>query len=341
LATTLAVVAIPSLVIPALICAFFVGAVVQMILPAGRKKAKLSNEPETPSPDQQTVTKPIETPLSTHTFPNTSKCYRQEELRRVLAALRANNPVLVVGEEGSGKSELAKAIVQQLSSEEFTAILLEPASSKQVLINIAKGLEIDCHNLEGKALTADGLKQAIANYFEHQTAFLIFDDAQTYESKFRMWLKALVRQGVPILALATNPPKTDVFVNLPRIELEPLPEYAIRELMEMAALDKGISLKPHEMATLQERAGGNPMLAQRAIKEEHIGLEVEAGDHKRYIDITPLILAIGVLLIAVRFLARGIDDKTLYIISGVGGALFMGFSRVFYSLPKEGRRMGK
>ncbi len=261
------------------------------------------------------------------------------DLRRILAALKANSPILVAGEEGSGKSVLCKAVCEQLSNEGFTVALCEPATPKQMLIEIAEQLGVDTVTLEGKPLTVDQLQRAITTHLESNIAFLVIDDAHTCEPKFRMWLKTLKRQGVPMLLLATDPPKSDVFINLPRIELAPLPEYAIRELMEQAALERGINLKPHELARLQERVGGNPMLAQRVIDEEYLGLDIEAGDHRRYADATPLVLLVGVCFVVIRFIGLGTSNQALYIFGGVLAAIFLGVSRLLYNLPRESRRI--
>lgn len=265
--------------------------------------------------------------------------YREMDLRRILAALKANSPILVAGEEGSGKTVLYKAVCDQLSDEGFTVAMCEPATPKQMLIEIAEQLGVDTVTLEGKPLTVDQLQRAIATYWESNIAFLVIDDAHTCELKFRIWLKTLKRQGVPMLLLATDPPKSDVFINLPRIELDPLPEYAIRELMETAAMDRGINLKPHELARLQERVGGNPMLAARVIDEEYLGLDIEAGDHRRYQDATPLVLLAGVFFVVIRFIGLGTGNQALYIFGGVLAAIFLGVSRLLYNLPPESRRI--
>jgi hypothetical protein len=124
-----------------------------------------------------------------------------------------------------------------------------------------------------------------------------------------------------------------------RIELSPLPEYAIRELMEQTALEQGLNLKASELSKLQERAGGNPMLAKRAIEEEYLGLEVEGADHRRYFDITPLILLAGIGFVIIRFIGLGTSNQALYIFGGIAAAIFLGLSRLLYNLPREGRRI--
>jgi hypothetical protein len=267
------------------------------------------------------------------------RLYRQAELNRIKASLLANGSILVAGEEGSGKSVLANAVVESLQDEGFTVAFVEPATPKQMLLEIAHQLEVETQNLEGKALNTDQLKRAIASYLDANTAFLVIDDAHTCDTKFRMWLKQLRRQKAPMLLLATDPPRSDVFISVPRIELAPLPEYAIREIMEQAALERGISLKNSDLSKLQERAGGNPMLAIRAVDEEYLGLEVEGADHRRYFDITPLILLAGIAFVVMRFIGLGTNDQALYIFGGIAAAVFLGLSRLLYNLPRESQRI--
>ena len=267
------------------------------------------------------------------------RLYRQNELNRIKASLLANSSILVAGEEGSGKSVLADAVVEGLQDGGFTVAFIEPATPKQMLLEIAYQLEVETQNLEGKALNTDQLKRAIASYLENNTGFLVIDDTHIFDTKFRIWLKQLRRQGAPMLLLATDPPRSDVFISVPRIELQPLPEYAIREIMEQAALERGISLKNSDLSKLQERAGGNPMLAQRAVDEEYLGLEVEAGDHRRYFDITPLILLAGIAFVVMRFIGLGTNDQALYIFGGIAAAVFLGLSRLLYNLPRESQRI--
>ena len=267
------------------------------------------------------------------------RLYRQAELNRIKASLLANSSILVAGEEGSGKSILANAVVEGLQDEGFTVAFIEPATPKQMLLEIAYQLEVETQSLEGKALNTDQLKRAIATYLEANTGFLVIDDTHICDTKFRMWLKQLRRQGATMLLLATDPPRSDVFISVPRIELSPLPEYAIREIMEQAALERGISLKNAELSKLQERAGGNPMLAQRAVDEEYLGLEVEGADHRRYFDITPLILLAGIAFVIMRFIGLGTNDQALYIFGGIAAAVFLGLSRLLYNLPRESGRI--
>ena len=299
------------------------------LLPASSSSKKIPSSKNDEKPEPQGSLE-----SSVHSIPDIApgpfRLYRQSELNRITASLLANGSILVAGEEGSGKSVLANSVVEKLRSDGFAIAHIEPATTKQMLIDIADQLGVETHNLEGKALTADHLKLKIADFLQENTAFIVVDDCHNCDGRFRFWLKQLRKQGVPMLI---------VFLSLPPMILAPLPEYAIREIMEQAALERGISLKNSDLARLQERTGGNPMLAQRAINEEYLGLEIEVADHGRYVDITPFILIAGIVFMVLRFIGRGTDDRTLYLISGIGGVVFMGFSRLLYNLPQESRRV--
>lgn len=304
------------------------------IFPKHKSTEKPTETNTPPISDQSPISNP-QPPTPNPQF----RLYRKAELQRAIASLKANSPILITGEEGSGKSVVKEAVREALSDEGFTVASIELATTKQMLLDLCEQLGIDNYDLEGKALTTDKLKGSIISYFQQETAFLLVDDAHSLPLQFRQWLKSLKRQGVPMLLLATNPPRSDVFLNLPRIELKPLPEYAVRELMEQAALERGLNLTNSELAKLQERAGGNPMLAQRVIDEEYLGLDNETGDHRRYVDITPLILLIGTGFVVMRFVALGTSNPALYAMAGAIGALFLGLSRILYGLPKDSRRI--
>jgi hypothetical protein len=58
-----------------------------------------------------------------------------------------------------------------------------------------------------------------------------------------------------------------------------------------------------------------------------LGAEVEEQrpeDGKHYVDMTPVIFVIAAVVMAVRFVSLGLDDESLYILSGIGFAVFYG-----------------
>ncbi|MBD2620160.1 ATP-binding protein [Synechocystis sp. FACHB-898] len=257
----------------------------------------------------------------------------------LLHSLYSARSVLVTSGEGMGKTYLVRQVWERLLADGVTCQYFEPATPKTLLMAIAAMAGVDSKNLEGRSKTVEVLKQELIQWFSVNRAVLIFDDAHYLEVKFRLWLKKLKDVGVPILLAATNPPRTDLFIYVPRIELKPLAEYQIRDLMEKEAIALGSGLKPNQIAKLQSRAGGNPMLAKRAVEEGFLGIQNEAGDHGRYFDITPLLLLVGIVFICYRFIGLGTGNQSLYILAGIGGAIFLGVARLSYYLPKESRRI--
>lgn len=267
-------------------------------------------------------------------------CYREPEAEGLINSLYSARSVLVTSGEGMGKTFLIRRVMERLRADGVVCEYFEPATSKSLLVAIADMAGVDTKNLEGRSKTVEALKQDLIQWFSVNQAVLIFDDAHYLESKFRLWLKKLKDVGVPILLAATNPPRTDIFIYLPRIELQPLAEYQIRDLMEKEAIAIGSDLRAYQIAQLQSRAGGNPMLAKRAIEEGFLGIQNEAGDHGRYFDITPLLLLVGIVFVCYRFIGLGTGNQSLYILAGIGGAIFLGIARLSYYLPKESRRIG-
>ena len=266
--------------------------------------------------------------------------YRKAEKQRILAALLAGGSILLAGSEGTGKTVVAIAVVEELKSSGFDVAYLEPATPKQWLLNLTEQLAVDNTDISGKALTIDGMKDAIAVHLKQSTAFLVIDDAHSLESKTRVWLKYLKRSRQPMLLVATDPPRTDIFLNTPPLILQPLPEHCIRDLMEKTAIQYGIPLHARDFARLQSQSGGNPTLAIRAIEQEYLGLTVESSDEaKHYFDITPLLFFIGTMFVMLRFFALGSNNPLLYILAGSLAALTMGLSRLFYTLPKDSKRI--
>jgi hypothetical protein len=268
-------------------------------------------------------------------------CYRNAEKRRIVAALQANSSLLIVGEAGGGKTMLGEFVAEELKLLGFTVVSVKPSTAKQLLVAIAFQLGVDAESLEGKQLTAMQLMQAIADYLQDNLAFLIFDDAHRLQVQIRCWLERLHELGQPLLLLATHPPARDIFLKLPRIELEPLSDRIIRQIMMEAAGDLELELSTAQLAHLQQRAGGNPMLATRVIREEYLGLDDPSPDHQQWIDGTPLLIAGLMTFTITRFIGLGLNSTTLYLFGGILAVAVGIFRLILYSLPRKSGRLGR
>jgi hypothetical protein len=269
------------------------------------------------------------------------RAYRRTEKNQLLAALQTGASLLVVSDIGMGKSALAKFVADDLRQAGCAVALIVPTTPKQTLLDCATQLGTPTTRDDDKQMTATQLQTSITAFLHANQAFLLFDDAHRLPVSLRVWLLSLLDAGQPLLLFATHPPRKDIFLKLPRIELKALPHSSIRELMQTAAQELGLELTPSQLATLQERCGGNPMLARRVIRETYLGLETTAPDHTEWIDGTPLLLAVLLVFSVIRFLGRGLHQTDLYVL---GGFLAVGIGIVrllLASLPRKSEKLGK
>jgi AAA domain len=249
--------------------------------------------------------------------------------------------MLVVAEAGMGKSHLARSVAIALRAASLQVALVTPSTPKQTVLEIAVQLGVAINNDEGKPLTQMQLQTDIAALLTEHRAYLLIDDAHRLPISLRAWLEQLLACGQPLVLFATHPPRKDVFLKLPRLELKPLAHAQIWALMQEAAHELGLALSPAQLARLQERTGGNPMLARRVLDEERLGLEATAPDHTEWIDGTPLLLAALLLLSAIRFLGRGLHQTDLYLLGGFLTVAVALARLLLASLPRKSNRLGK
>ncbi len=268
-----------------------------------------------------------------------SSCYRDLEQRRIVAGLLSGNSLLVVGEPGSGKSTLAHFVSRELSG--FRLVHLQPGTPKQMTENITEQLGIEGTTLEGKKMNLTQLQTALFGDLLNQTAIFICDDAEQYPLSFRQWLESLLGTKAVLLVLATWPPAKDLFLKLPRLELDPLPEGPIRNCIQSAARELGIQLKPGQVSNLMARCGGNPMLARRVVLEEYLGLKITGPDHTQWIDGTPFLVAFLMCFTLVRFLGLGFSSTSLYLLGAILTVVAAIVRLLLYSLPRRKGRLGQ
>lgn len=270
--------------------------------------------------------------------------FREAELGQIVASLAKGQGLLVLGESGSGKSELAKAIAKHFGSHKRVAIASYGGSAKETLVNIAEALDVPTMTADDKPkpLTAEQLRKELLYDLRGGRALLIVDDAHRFPASLRYWLEDVLKADGLLLLLADRPPAKDVFLKLPRMELDPLTPDQIRTVMYQEATNQGLAINPSRFADLQQRVGGNPALAKRVVHEELLGIGEEMStDHRQYIDGTPFLIAGLSAVGIIRFIGIGLGDKALYIVGGVATLLALTLRTLFYSLNRKSTRLGR
>ena len=210
----------------------------------------------------------------------------------------------------------------ELGDELNCALASYKGSLKKFLVEIATALDIPTTNENGKSLTADALKEEIAENVGDST-LLIIPESQRLPSSIRYWLEALLDNEVLLVCFAVANPRKDLFLNLIEIELSLPSDLDIREAMQQEAQRLGLKLSRSRMSQLQSQAGRNLMLARKVVQTEALGINDSKPEHTQYIDISPLLIGGLTLLGIVRFVGIGTGNKGLYVIGGMALILVM------------------
>lgn len=262
---------------------------------------------------------------------------RTTEVDRTLAMLATGQSVLLIGEAGSGKTTIARQVGEELRKAGWRIAQGQYLGmAKETLIEIAESIG---QAAEGSA--AQIRTDLTPDLCRNQT-LLIVDDAHQWPVSIRLWLeKSLLPSGAVLLLTAIAPPRSGIFLKLPRIEIEAWGEEKIRSVLYSEAARIGLHLSASKAARIQAKAGGNPLLAKRVLTEAAHELDTE-GDHREYLDLSPFVLAILSALSILRFIGLGLGDRQLYLIGGITMVIFFVARQIWQALPrKRSARLGQ
>ena len=104
-------------------------------------------------------------------------------------------------------------------------------------------------------------------------------------------------------------------------------------------------LKRRFVRHVAQDSGGVPeaiagMLAHAATEDEITPAKVNTFSHEaseRYFDMTPLLLIVMIVLMAMRYVSRGLSEAELMMLSGVGSAVFFGFMFFMRAMRERSR----
>ena len=248
--------------------------------------------------------------------------FRQSEINQAIASLETNQSLLIIGEEGPGKTAIAESVRTAFKSRGWNVAIADfSGSAKTTLLEICDQFGCDTEDNSGnkpRPYTADQLREEIAQALEVSDTLLICDNAHRYPVSLRYWLQDCVGSKALLLMLATKPPVGGIFFKMPRISIQPMMSQEIREIMLEEATEINLKLPSSTIADLEQRCGGNPFLARRVVREQSLNLGTdEQGDRVDYVDGTPFLIAGLSLIGIVRFIGMGLGDKSLYIIGGI------------------------
>ena len=273
----------------------------------------------------------------------------QAQIELISQAIEQRESLLIIGEQGSGKSTVAAAVKEKASRETLLkgiAIVAYSGSMKVFLNSIGcqLGIELTKPKLNSKGeevgespMGTDEIKEELACNLKGK--LLIIDDAQTIPNSIRLWLEQLHKDGNQLLIFSITDPAKGIFLRLGKMELPQPTELQIRDLMQREAIALNLSLSPSRLAALQRRTGKNLMLAKKIIRDESLGIS-SGVEHRDYVDISPFIMAGLAGLAVVRFIGLGMGDRTLYIVGGVAMVTGLVLKYLARGLTRNRKRLG-
>lgn len=117
------------------------------------------------------------------------------------------------------------------------------------------------------------------------------------------------------------------------IAVKPLPPPVIREIVRKYIEAKGVLIEspdlyishvvkqsggvPQAIYDMLDESGKERIIDKRKVRE----MRHDAGVF--YVDFTPLIIVLSAVIVSMRYVGMGTGDKTLYILGGLGTALFL------------------
>ncbi len=270
-----------------------------------------------------------------------------QEVEKIAQAVEQGESLLVIGEQGSGKSTVALAVKTHCSALfKSVAIASYSGSIKPFLLSIGRQLKIELTkpkiNSKGEEvgetpMSVDEMKDEITvNLYSR---LLIIDDAHRLPTSLKLWLEEIHKAGNQLILLSITDPAKGIFLRLGKFELPQPTELQIRDIMQREAIALNLSLSPSRLAALQRRTGKNLMLAKKVIRDEAMGIS-SGIEHRDYVDISPFIMAALAGLAVVRFIGLGMGDRTLYIVGGVAMVTGLMLKYLARGLTRNRKRLG-
>jgi len=286
---------------------------------------------------------------------------RDELVADLAAEIRKGKHVILTGPVGIGKSAVLKAALEQVSGKVELLIRLHDHQAKGQFVDMARQMlalgligpaELDLpaefHGtppaaIDWKAIrnrvnrmSMRDLTQAIIPALarsDSKSVIAVDDLTSLTPTQMAFWLAIFDHAQVIGCASEKKARVRKLWWKMKEIPVRPLPPDVIRDIVRKYIKAKGILIESPELyiSHVVKQSGGVPqaihdmldesgkerIIDKRKVRE----MRHEAG--VQYLDFTPMVMILGALIVSMRYVGMGTGDKTLYILGGMGAALFL------------------
>jgi len=288
---------------------------------------------------------------------------RDHEVADLVAEIRKGKHVILIGAVGIGKSAVLRAALEQVSNKFELIITLHDYHAKGQFVEMARqmlafelvsakelelpasfhgvpGSKIDWAEIKNKVnrMSMRDLTQALIPALakaETKPVIAVDDLTSLTPTQMSFWLAIFEHAQVVGCASEKKPRVKKLWWKMKEIAIRPLPPKIARDVVKKYITAKGMLIESPDqyISHVVKQSGGVPQaiydMLDESSKERLIDKrkvrEMRHDAGVQYLDFTPMIMILGALIVSMRYIGMGTGDKTLYIMGGMGAALFLTF----------------
>jgi energy-coupling factor transporter ATP-binding protein EcfA2 len=286
---------------------------------------------------------------------------RDELVADLAAEIRKSKHVILTGPVGIGKSAVLKAALEQVGGKLELLIRLHDHQAKGQFVDMARQMlalgligpaeldlpaefhatppaQIDWKAIRNRVnrMSMRDLTQAIIPALaksESKPVIAVDDLTSLTPTQMAFWLAIFDHAQVIGCASEKKARVRKLWWKMKEIAVKPLPPNVIRDIVRKYIEAKGVLIEspdlyishvvkqsggvPQAIHDMLDESGKERIIDKRKVRE----MRHEAG--VQYLDFTPMVMILGALIVSMRYVGMGTGDKTLYILGGMGAALFL------------------
>jgi len=298
---------------------------------------------------------------------------RDEVVEELIAEIRKGKNVILTGGIGIGKSVVLKAALEQVSDKVELIIKLHDHQAKGQFVEMARQMlmlglltakdldlpaqfheipaaQIEWSDIRNRVnrMSMRDLTQTIipALASSEVKPVIAVDDLTTLTpTQMSFWLAIFEHAQVLGCASEKKARIKKLWWKMKEIQIKPLPPIVVKKMVKDYITAKGMLIESPDqyISHVVKQSAGIPQaifdMLEESSKERIIDKRtVRAMRHDagvQYLDFTPMVMLLGALIVSMRYIGMGTGDKTLYIMGGMGAALFLTFK--FFIFKGVGR----
>lgn len=284
---------------------------------------------------------------------------REELLARVMREIGKGKHVLLTGGVGLGKSVLLASALDRMHGQ--AVIRLKDHQAKAQFVEMAKqllamdmltpkALELPeaYWSRSGSSITWDSIKRTVTRLSIRDLSHAVIPalaasggrvciavDDMTWLTPTQQAFWLAVFDHAQVVGCCSDKKKglRKLWWRMTDISVPPLHKQEATQVVQRYITQQGMLIESPELfiAHVVQQSGGVPQAIhdmldtsskERVLNKRQVREMCHAAGI-RYLDFTPSLVLIGGVLIATRYVAMGIGDQMLYVMGGIGAAMFL------------------